>query len=214
MRAISLSTRFTRTLAVAASIALPVAASAQLTVSGSTAGCFGAGCTSFGSAATLGSSGLSFANAMFSTSLANAADLDIVNVGSLRLVEDSQNGISNGVLRLRFTFTSPATAPQTVFTADVDGTYSRFGYDDATINFGGPQTINYLGGSFQLWVQDVSLSNGYFNNPDVDPIEAKIYGLQTISGGPAAVVPEPSTYILLGTGIAALAGIARRRRTA
>jgi hypothetical protein len=206
--------RIVRLAVIAGAALLPAIAHAQLTVAGSTAGCFGAGCTSFGTTATYGSSGLSYQSGSFSTTLSNAADLDDVVVGSLRLTEDNSNNINNGVFRLRFTFTSPATAPQTIFTADVDGTYNRFSYDDATVTFGGPQTINFAGGSFQLWVQDVQLNPSFLNSPDVDPIEAKIYGLQTVSGGPSNVVPEPSTYVLLATGIAALGGVARRRRNA
>jgi hypothetical protein len=33
-------------------------------------------------------------------------------------------------------------------------------------------------------------------------------------GGPAAVVPEPSTYVLVGTGLATLGAVARRRARA
>ena len=210
----SILSRLLRSALPVAALAFAVSpAGAQLSVVGSSAGCFGAGCSGFASSATYGSSGLSFTSQGFSTSLANGADIDLVDVGSLRLVEDAQNGITNGTFRLRLTFTSPATAPQTVFTADVDGDYSWLGYDDASIAFGGPQTISFAGGSFQLWVQDVSLNNSWLNPSDADPIQAKIYGWQSGGGsGVGSVVPEPSTYALLGTGIAALGLVARRRR--
>ena len=207
--------RILRIAAIATAALLPAVVRAQLTVSGSSAGCFGAGCSAFTSDATLGSTGISFSNGSFSTTLDDGADLDLVSLGSLRLVDDRQNGVADGVFRLRLTFTSPSTAPQTVFTADVDGTYraGAFGNDEASIAFGGAQTVSYVGGSFQLWVQDVQLSNSFRSGADVDPIAARIYGLQT-AGGPANVVPEPSTYALLGTGIAALGMTARRRRPA
>lgn len=210
-------TRLARTvLPVALALAtVPAVATAQLTVAGSTAGCFGAGCNSFSGSATYGASGLSFTGGTFGRTLYGPSDFDFVTLGSMRLIEDPQNTITDGTFRLRVTFSSPATAAQSIFTAEVDGHYrtGMFANDDASIAFGGPQTITFAGGSFDLWVFDVDLHNSLLNPSDADPIVGKVYNWQPNGGGSAgSVVPEPSTYALLGTGIAALGLLARRRR--
>lgn len=66
-----------------------------------------------------------------------------------------------------------------------------------------PQTFLYNGGSFSLHVNDVSLTNT--GGPNTIAVSGFITARET-------AVPEPSTYLLMASGLAGLAFFGKRRR--
>ena len=87
--------------------------------------------------------------------------------------------------------------------ADVcqSGQYSETYEEGLTVPPFGPLAIAGAGtGIYQL---DVHTINQQLSNPDLDEV--------TIDFAPVAPVPEPGTFALLGTGVAGVAGMLRRR---
>lgn len=202
--------------AVAASFALAAPASAQLVFTGYTNACFysGAPCTpeSTNTNTTDVTGPLVYRNSTFSVTTAggqaqigNAPALpNVNNLGSFTLPTDvSVTNFAGQSFALNVFFTAPASVvpTNTTFMAALSGTISG-NTGGVTINFDNtPKMFTFAGGTFTLEVADVFLTN-------------------TIAGTTVAVtgnlvattVPEPSTYILMASGLAGLGIVARRRR--
>ena len=206
-------------VAAVAAVALASPASAQVTFTGYTNGCFYTGVTACTPETTTGAKTdvlgpLTYTNSTFTVvSSGGVAALGEVpamsnlnNLGSISLPANAPLfNFSGNSFALNVFFTAPdGTAPtNATFLATLTG--------NVVDNSGGvlfdfnntPQNFTYNGGTFTLQVNDVSLTNTGGVNA------VPLTGFITVN---ATTVPEPGTYALVAAGLAGLLVTARRRR--
>jgi hypothetical protein len=198
-------------------LARPASASSITEIQGSTQGCFGSGCGLFEQSTTDSTYGVTFVGVSPFDAWTDASGA-AVNIGlgtfSRGNVNDSDS-LPALDFSLAVTFSLPAGVggdPSTSLQAIIHGT-SPGGGSPLDIDFTNAwQLFTYSNGfgtgSFEFAVFDVPQLN---KNGDADLVGAVRNStfVSDVGVGTNAAVPEPSTMILLGTGVVA---VLRRRR--
>ena len=212
-------------------------ATAQLNLQGYTNGLFNGATPPNTAAAQTSTVGpLSYTNATFNVTTVDgtaaigsvpsaAGTLGFNNLGSLSLLGGSPFDFIGNTFALRVTFTVPTSVignssgtNSSVFSALLMGEVTANGADQggALVTFTNPSQTFAFGsgdgaGTFVFSVNNTSVTQGR-----VVPITGQITGAQLLNGQqiPFSAVPEPSTVVLMGSGLVglALAGLNRRKR--
>jgi hypothetical protein len=183
-------------ITVAALAASPVRA--EVLISGTTDGCFGAGCSAVSGSTT--TSHLTFTDNTFGgTTVSNQLSVSTFGVFSL---ENGSNNYNGTVFTLFLDFTAPAgTSPDpSTISAAITGTVSG-NTGSLHINFADvPQVYTFNGGTFSLILNDIDVGVGSSSN---------VSGLFTVTA-----VPEPSTWAMIILGFLGVGFAAYRRKGA
>lgn len=196
-------------LLLVALCAAPAEAS-SITVQGATRGCFGTGCTTFGSPVTAGNITFTGTTLDFTTDASGSATGVLLGTYSRGNATTS----TSGSFSLEVTFTVPVgiggspssfTAVITANNANAPGVFD-FQQTWQTFTYS-----NVLGsGSFDFRVSnDASVPK---NSTSIALFGAIQNATYTPSQPPPTPVPEPASLLLLGSGLAGVAALGRRAR--
>jgi len=198
--------------------ALGTSPASAVTFTGSTAGCFGGGCSNFGPLA-LNDQLLFAGNPSFSGSTTSGPLT--VNFGGFAvsdpsiLLLDFSDSYNGQVFNLRVNFTAPAGInPSPVsFSASLSGVLNWRTGGALTIDFESAKHFTYTGGSFDLAINDITLTTNRFLHADADFLTGTFSNISTASSAPPiSAIPEPSTWAMMILGFVGVGFMAYRRR--
>ena len=201
-------------VALAGAVGSTPARAIDVTFTGFTDGCFGLGCAPLSNSGTqtvvLPGSGLTYTNSTFSvTSAAGFASIgssagtpNVDNLGSFTL-SGAPFTYTGNIFDLLVTFTAPpgTTPNSTLITDQITGTVTSTDNGGIFANFDNtPVHFTFAGGSFDFFVNDVSVTSG------------RTISLSGTILEPASAVPEPSTWAMMLIGFVGLGFAFRQSR--
>jgi hypothetical protein len=204
----------------------------EVTFTGYTNGCFGLACSPPNTSAPQSAIllGLTYNNSTFSGTTSNGflgignnatPPGNVNNLGSFSLAP-SANVYNGNSFTLRWTFTAPpgiappgaesqlysALLTGSVTTVDQGGVFFDFDNAPRTFSFTSPAGPGLVTtGSFTASVNDVTVQAGH-----IVPVTGTITAAQQTTRPPSEI-PEPTTLLLIGTGLIAMTVRMRRRRS-
>ena len=188
--------------ATAAAMFAATPAAAQITFTGTTAGCFGAACAPVAGNSTLG--GLTFASGTFNQMTDNFGFLALGGtsdgLGTFTLT-GAPFSYTGQVFNLLVSFSAPAATapPGTTYNTLLQGTVTGANAGGVTVNFDNSlRNFTSASGPFAFSINDVGISSNS--------------ATQIISGQIQAAVPEPGTWAMMLVGFGAIGYSMRRRR--
>lgn len=187
----------------AATVMFAAPAAAQVTFTGTSAGCFGAACAPILGASVNG--GLTYTGSSFNQTTDNTGFLalggssDGLGTFTLSGLSDTYTG---DIFRLLVSFTAPTSTPSnTTFETLLQGTVTGVNSGGVFVNFDNAvRTFASSAGPFTFALNDVSISSNS--------------ATQIVSGQIQAAVPEPGTWAMMLIGFGGMGLALRRRRSA
>lgn len=194
-------------------LGLASVSAAPVTFSANTSGTFGVGNSGGavgggGSTLTIGNTTITFSSKPNELNVAlEPGQSSNITLGVFNATSTGSNAINAATFTLNITFTLPGdTSPKpAVYSATVTGTISsgasgaQVNWSTTTLNFSSPTA-----GTFTLTIEPSTP----INSP-LSPDASRIRGTITYT---AAAIPEPLTLLTLGSGLAGLAALSRRRK--